>query len=72
MSVNAGTVFLKLSSGSVANLKPELVMDAYMKTLGIEPEPFAYEIHRCEVYADMGTEDRRKLVTLASLGKEIV
>ena len=72
MSVNAGTVFLKLSSGSVANLKPELVMDAYMKTLGIEPEPFAYEIHRCEVYADMGTENHRKLVTLASLGKEIV
>ena len=43
-----------------------------MKTLGIEPEPFAYEIHRCEVYADMGTENHRKLVTRASLGKEIV
>ncbi len=72
MSVDSGTVFLKLSSGSVANLKPELVMDTYLKTLGIEPEPFAYEIHRCEVYADTGTEGRRKLVTLASLGTEIV
>ncbi|MDO4322039.1 MAG: TIGR03936 family radical SAM-associated protein [Lachnospiraceae bacterium] len=72
MSVNAGTVFMKLSSGSVANLKPELVMDAYLATLGIEPEPFAYEIHRCEVYADMGTEGRRNLVPLDRLGEEIL
>lgn len=72
MSVNAGTVFLKLAAGSVANLKPELVLDAYLKTLGMEPEPFAYEIHRCEVYADLGTEEKRKLVPLSDLGKEIV
>lgn len=72
MSVNGGTVFLKLSSGSVANLKPELVMDAYLETLGVRPEPFAYEIHRCEVYADLGTETKRKLVPLGELGKEIV
>lgn len=72
MSVNAGTVFMKLASGSVANLKPELVMDAYLRTLDIEPEPLAYEIHRCEVYADMGTENKRRLVTLGSLGREII
>jgi radical SAM-linked protein len=71
MSVNAGTVFMKLSSGSVANLKPELVMDAYLKSIGIEPQPFAYEINRCEVYADLGTETKRKLVSLGDLGEEI-
>jgi radical SAM-linked protein len=71
MSVNAGTVFMKLSSGSVANLKPELVMDAYLKSIGIEPQPFAYEINRCEVYADIGTETKRKLVSLGDLGEEI-
>lgn len=71
MSVNAGTVFLKLSAGSVANLKPELVMDAYLQSIGVEPAPFAYEINRCEVYADIGTEKKRKLVTLGSLGEVI-
>ena len=72
MSVNAGTVSMQLSSGSVANLKPELVMDAYLQTLGISPQPVAYEIHRCEVYADLGTENRRALVPLGDLGKDIV
>lgn len=71
MSVNAGTVFMKLAAGSVANLKPELVMDAYLKTLGIEVDPIAYEINRCEVYADTGTEGNPKLVSLGALGKEI-
>lgn len=71
MSVNAGTVFMKLASGSVANLRPELLMDAYLRTIGIEPEPFAYEIHRCELYADIGAETERKLVPLSDLGEEI-
>lgn len=71
MRVNAGTVFMKLSAGSVSNIKPELVMDAYMKTLGQEPVLFAYEIHRCEVYANTGSEEKRNLVPLGALGAEI-
>lgn len=66
------TIFLKLASGSVENLKPELVMDTYLKTLGVEPDPLAYEINRCEIYADLGTEGSRKLVSLYELGKEIL
>ena len=72
MSVNAGTVFMKLAAGSAANLKPELVMDAYLHSIGVEPEPFAYEIHRCEVYANLGNEKKRRLVPLGALGREIV
>lgn len=72
MSVNAGVVSFLLASGSVANLKPELVMDTYLKTLGIEADEFAYEIHRCELYADQGNEQKRKLVPLSALGKEIL
>lgn len=71
MSVNSGTVFFKLASGSAANLKPELVMDTYLQTLGIERDPFAYEIHRCELYADKGNEKKHKLVPLCELGEEI-
>lgn len=72
MSVNAGTVSMKLAAGSAANLKPELVMDAYLNTLGMEPSPFAYEINRCEVYADLGTEGKRRLVSLGDLGEIIL
>ncbi|WP_283680713.1 TIGR03936 family radical SAM-associated protein [Parablautia sp. Marseille-Q6255] len=72
MRVHAGTVFMKLSAGSVANVKPELVMDTYLKTLGLEADPFAYEIHRCEIYADTGTEGTRRLVPLCDLGEEIL
>ncbi len=72
MSVQSGTVSLQLAAGSAANLKPELVMDAYLESIGEEPKPFAYEIHRCELYADLGQESRRRLVPLSELGKEMV
>ncbi len=71
-SANAGTVFMKLASGSAANLKPELVMDAYLRSIGITPKPFSYEINRCEIYADTGNENARRLVPLGDLGKEIL
>ncbi len=48
-------VFLRLASGSVANLKPELVMDTLLGRYGIEASPFAYEINRCELYANIGS-----------------
>ena len=71
MRVNDGTVFMQLCAGSAANLKPELVMDAYLNTIGIAAQPFAYEIHRCEVYADLGSETQRRLVPLGDLGTVI-
>ena len=46
-------------------------MDAYMTSLGIKPEPFAYEIHRTELYADLGKNGKRHLVALGDLGKDI-
>ncbi|MBS6195324.1 MAG: TIGR03936 family radical SAM-associated protein [Clostridiales bacterium] len=64
-------VFMQLSSGSVHNLKPDLVMEAFAKYLGTELEPFALMIHREEVYADLGDENVRKLVSLEDLGTVI-
>lgn len=62
---------MQLSQGSVHNLKPELVMEAFAKFLGIELEPFALMIHREEVYADRGEEEARQLVSLEALGDVI-
>lgn len=64
-------VFMQLSSGSVHNLKPDLVMEAFAKYLGTELEPFALMIHREEVYADLGDENARKLVSLEDMGTVI-
>ena len=62
---------MKLSSGSVDNLKPELVMEAFASFVGKELPKFALLVHRKEVYADMGTEEARKLVSLEALGEEL-
>lgn len=71
MSVNAGVVRMQLATGSVANLKPEAVMEAYAKWKGFELEPFALEVNRCEVYADLGKNGKHKFVSLNDLGKVI-
>lgn len=47
---NIDNVFLKLATGSVNNLKPELVMQAYCNFKNIEYKEFAFIIHRLETY----------------------
>ena len=71
MSVNAGVVTMQLATGSAANLKPELVMEAYAKWKGFELPDFALEVNRCEVYADMGKNGKHKFVSLNDLGEVI-
>jgi radical SAM-linked protein len=73
-STNASTdeVFMQLATGSVNNLKPELVMEAFCNQYSIEHNPFAFQVHRMEIYADMGDENKRELVTLENLGTEII
>lgn len=67
---NDNVVFLQVCTGSVDNLKPELVMEAFAQFMGKEFNPFAYQIHRIEVYAnDVSKEEKeagkRNLVPLA-------
>lgn len=65
------TIVMQLASGSSANLKPDLVMAAFYDFAGLTPEPFALLLHRRELYADLGTEGERKLVSLEDLGQVI-
>jgi radical SAM-linked protein len=64
---NGIKVYMQLATGSVNNLKPELVMEAFCQFAGIEYQEFAYQVHRLEVYADAGTEANRILVPLGSV-----
>lgn len=63
-------IFMQVATGSAANLKPELVMEAFYRFLGLEAGQFDWMVHRLEVYADTGVE-QRKLVALEDLGHEL-
>ena len=64
-------IFIQVASGSAYNLKPEPVIEALYRFLGEEMPEFALMVHRQEVYADIGKEARRQLVSLEDLGEEI-
>ena len=65
------SVFMQVSTGSVDNVKPELVMEGFYRFLGKEYPLFAMEIEREEVYADLGEGDSRRFVALEDLGQDI-
>jgi radical SAM-linked protein len=46
--------FFRLSAGSEVNIKPELVLDAFLEFCGLEHDEFAFQIHRANMYSDVG------------------
>jgi radical SAM-linked protein len=48
---NGIKLYLQVATGSAANLKPELVMEAFCESLEIPFEKFAWQVHRIEVYS---------------------
>ncbi|MBS6395614.1 MAG: TIGR03936 family radical SAM-associated protein [Clostridiales bacterium] len=69
--VKDGVISLQVSTGSVHNLKPELLMQAFGQWLGTQIPALTLLVHRKEIYADQGAEGNRRLVTLEALGEEI-
>ena len=63
-------IFMRLATGSVQNLKPELVAETFAKYLGAES--FSFVHHRLETYANAGTDEVPEFVTLDALGTEIL
>lgn len=64
---NGLRVFLKLSSGSVNNLKPELVMESFCAAYGLPYQESALQFHRMETYCDLSLkefnqEERQEIV----------
>lgn len=47
-------IFMKVSSGSTANVKPEQIVGAYFESIGLKYPTFAFQVQREEVYADIG------------------
>jgi radical SAM-linked protein len=68
LSVDGERIFMKVSSGSADNLKPELVMEAYYQFLGLTLPVFAFHIQREEVYGNTGDDENPNLVPLGLMG----
>ena len=63
------TFYIKVSTGSVDNIKPELVLSAIYEKLGLEYDESAIAIHRIDVYAT--DEKTGKHIALSDMGTEI-
>ena len=71
MEEEAGVFKLFVSQGSVNNLKPDMVMNAFLAFMGIDVPPFTFMVHRKEIYATTGNPEQ-PYVSLESLGSEIL
>lgn len=65
-------IFMRLSAASRNYTKPELVLENFFAYADISPEQYPYQIHRCELYADLAREENlHRFVPLADLGERI-
>ncbi|HJC15152.1 MAG TPA: TIGR03936 family radical SAM-associated protein [Candidatus Fusicatenibacter intestinigallinarum] len=71
LEVQGDELWMQVSAGSVFNLKPELVVEAFAAYLGEELPGFACQVQREEVYADTGGDGGRVLTPLEELGEEV-
>ena len=55
-------VYMQLDTGSASNLKPELVMEAFCNENDIDYNPYAWQVHRLEIYT--GDEATGRLISL--------
>lgn len=71
LSADGKEIRMQIATGSAANLKPSMIIQAYMESRGMELAPFALMIQREEVYADLGDENAHKFCPLDGLGEDI-
>lgn len=68
-----GKIYMRVAAGSVQNLKPELVTEAFVRYLGMDAEEVTFTHHRLETFAESeDAEGNTTLVPLDALGTEIV
>ena len=67
-----GVTRMCLATGSVDNIKPELVMQKFCEFAGIEytNDPILFDYERLEIYTNIGT-DKTELVALEDMGEII-
>lgn len=71
LSFTDGKINMQIASGSANNLKPELVMEAFASYIGFDLKEFSLLIHRKEIYANIGDENKKELISLENMGEDI-
>ena len=66
--VEESSIFLRVATGSVQNLKPELVLEAFYEANDMEWNPFAFQVHRLNTYT---SGENQTFVSLEDLGEDI-
>ena len=61
--------FIQVSTGSVDNIKPELVLASIYERCGLTYDANAIQIHRIEVYAK---DEQEQFIPLCEMGEEIL
>lgn len=61
-------IFMQIATGSIENLKPELVMLAFARYLDINKDDLSFSHHRMEVYANVGTTENKNFTPLDKMG----
>lgn len=64
------SIYMRVAAGSVQNLKPELVTDAFAAYCGVPDLKFVH--HRLETFANTGMDEKPVFMPLDSLGTEIL
>ncbi len=71
LEAEKGVIFMRVATGSAANLKPEAVIRAYMESRGETLPDFSLLVTRTEVFADTGTDGNHFFVPLEAFGEDI-
>lgn len=71
LSTEGQQIRMQIATGSAANLKPSMILEAYMAGRGFTLGEFALIVRRDEVYADLGDEHAHKFCALDQLGENI-
>lgn len=62
---------IMLSTGSTDNIKPELLLSSIYEKAKIPYDANAIQIHRNDVYANVGQEEKKDFKALLDMGEEI-
>ena len=71
LHLEGDTICMRLASASSNYTKPELVMDTFLKWMGLELDPLLYLVHREEIYTIREEENRPVFLSLEELGEEV-
>lgn len=68
-SIAEKALYLNVKTGSAANLKPELVMEAYCNYLGFDYDKNGFMFHRLDTYME---NEKGEIVPLGAAGTDIL